>query len=383
MFNILYINILHHTHKKTTILNHKTQHINWQIYINLLIFTTFSTTKLLQFSLTHQTLQIIFFFVPLQNIFITNLNTQNIFMKFKLLITILYLTTIIFVTFANPTFPSTTTTETTNSTSSFTSLIHFYNSYTQTSTIQTKNSTNEKLNLIYSAFDTTNISSIINPYGVEIKNLPDSILIDCSDYHYPTISQHITSRFGIRGARFHHGIDIGVKYGDTICSPFAGTIRYVNYQRRGYGHYIIIRHNNGLESIMAHFSKTLVSIGDTINAGDPVGLGGSTGCSTGPHLHLEFRLLGNSFNPEKLINFNTTELKNISNNGSFLITRADTYSHQDELEEMKRAAYHRVRSGETLSHIARRYGTTVSRLCALNRLKQTSILQIGQKIRYR
>jgi murein DD-endopeptidase MepM/ murein hydrolase activator NlpD len=312
---------------------------------------------------------------------------SNIFMKFKLLITILYLTTISFVAVADPTFPTTTSTETpnltTDSTNYFANLIHFYNSYTQTQTNQTNNPTDEKLNLIYSAFDTTNISSIINPYGVEIKNLPDSILIDCSDYHYPTISQHITSRFGIRGARFHHGIDIGVKYGDTICSPFAGTIRYVNYQRRGYGHYIIIRHNNGLESIMAHFSKTLVSIGDTINAGDPVGLGGSTGRSTGPHLHLEFRLLGNSFNPEKLINFNTTELKNISNNGSFLITRADTYSHQDELEEMKRAAYHRVRSGETLSHIARRYGTTVSRLCALNRLKQTSILQIGQRIRYR
>jgi LysM repeat protein len=65
------------------------------------------------------------------------------------------------------------------------------------------------------------------------------------------------------------------------------------------------------------------------------------------------------------------------------MTKADTYSHRPQLEEMKRAAYHRVRSGETLSHIAKRYGTTVSRLCALNRIKQTSILQIGQRIRYR
>ena len=352
-----------------------------------MIFTTFSTTKSFQISLTHQTLQIIFFFVTLQNIFLTNLNTPNIFMKFKLLVTLLYLTTISFVAFADPTHPTTTTTETTHfttdTTNFFANLINFYNSYTQTSTLQQNNSTDPKLNQIYSAFDTTNISTIINPYGIEINNLPDSILIDCSDYQYPTISQHITSRFGIRGARFHHGIDIGVKHGDTIYSPFAGTIRYVNYQRRGYGHYIIIRHNNGLESIMAHFSRTLVSIGDTVKAGDPVGLGGSTGRSTGPHLHLEFRLLGNSFNPEKLINFKTTEIKNINNEGSFLITLADTYSHQGDLEEMKRAAYHRVRSGETLSHIARRYGTSIRRLCALNGIKETSVIRIGQSIRYR
>ena len=174
-----------------------------------------------------------------------------------------------------------------------------------------------------------------------------------------------------------------MQYGDTIRSPFSGTVRYVAYQRGGYGRYLIIRHDNGLESVMAHFSRTLVNTGDTIAAGTPVGLGGSTGRSTGPHLHLEFRFLGNAFNPEKLIDFNTTNVKTNSENDLYLLTLADTYSHRPQLEEMKRAAYHRVRSGETLSHIARRYGTTVSRLCALNRLKQTSILQIGQKIRYR
>ena len=213
--------------------------------------------------------------------------------------------------------------------------------------------------------------------------MPDSIYISCIDYCYPTESQRVTSRFGIRGSRFHYGIDVGVQYGDTIRAPFSGTVRTATYQRGGYGRYIVISHDNGLVSLMAHFSRTLVKEGDQVIAGQPVGLGGSTGRSTGPHLHLEFRLFGNAFNPEKLIDFNSRNIYLSDVENHYLMTKADTYSHRPQLEEMKRAAYHRVRSGETLSHIARRYGTTVSRLCALNRLKQTSILQIGQRIRYR
>jgi murein DD-endopeptidase MepM/ murein hydrolase activator NlpD len=270
-----------------------------------------------------------------------------------------------------------------NSDCDYSYIVDFFKSYTSGQADETIEieSTNDDF---YAQFALDGESStLVNPYKVSLDSLPDSVYIACADYCYPTQSQRITSRFGIRGSRFHSGIDVGVQYGDTIRSPFSGTVRYVAYQRGGYGRYLIIRHDNGLESVMAHFSRTLVNIGDTIAAGTPVGLGGSTGRSTGPHLHLEFRFLGNAFNPEKLIDFNTTNVKTNSENDLYLLTLADTYSHRPQLEEMKRAAYHRVRSGETLSHIARRYGTTVSRLCALNRLKQTSILQIGQRIRYR
>ncbi|MBO5086392.1 MAG: peptidoglycan DD-metalloendopeptidase family protein [Paludibacteraceae bacterium] len=227
-------------------------------------------------------------------------------------------------------------------------------------------------------------SSFLIPHSnkISLDSIPDSLYIACADYHPITTSQRITSRFGIRGARFHFGIDIGIPYGDTIRSPFSGTVRLATYQRGGYGRYVIISHDNGLESVMAHFSRTLVKEGQQIVAGQPVGLAGSTGRSTGSHLHLEFRLFGNQFNPEKLIDFNTFKI-NTQENGCYLMTIADTYSHRPQLEEMKRAAYHRVRSGETLSHIARRYGTSIRRLCALNGIKETSIIRIGQKIRYR
>ena len=283
-------------------------------------------------------------------------------MKLKILFFFLFIS---FSTFAQANQSSTT-----DESLEIPDLIGFFNTYT------TLSEREDEISTLNSQF------SILNS-KISIDSMPDSLYISCADYCYPTESQRITSRFGIRGSRFHYGIDVGVRYGDTIRAPFSGTVRLATYQRGGYGHYIVITHDNGLESLMAHFSRRLVKEGDQVIAGQPIGLGGSTGRSTGPHLHLEFRLFGNAFNPEKLIDFNSRNIYLSDVENHYLMTKADTYSHRPQLEEMKRAAYHRVRSGETLSHIAKRYGTTVSRLCALNRIKQTSILQIGQRIRYR
>ncbi len=284
-------------------------------------------------------------------------------MKIKLTLFLLTITLSVFAQ-ADPTSTPTSTTE---ESYKIPDLIEFFQSYT----------TPKQEILIPN-------SSFLIPHSnkISLDSIPDSLYIACADYHPITTSQRVTSRFGIRGSRFHFGIDIGIPYGDTIRSPFSGTVRLATYQRGGYGRYVIITHDNGLESVMAHFSRTLVKEGQSVVAGQPVGLAGSTGRSTGSHLHLEFRLFGNQFNPEKLIDFNNFSI-NTQEDGNYLMTIADTYSHRPQLEEMKRAAYHRVRSGDTLSHIAKRYGTTVSRLCALNRIKQTSILQIGQRIRYR
>ena len=314
----------------------------------------------------------VLFLVPLQFDYFTIKRPliqwrKNTTMKIKLSLLFLTLTLSVFIK-ADPNLPSTSNPE---ECYKIPDLIEFFNSYSSLS--------EEGIEpLIPNSDFLTSLSERLS-----LDSMPDSLYISCADYCYPTESQRITSRFGIRGSRFHYGIDVGVQYGDTIRTPFSGTVRVATYQRGGYGRYIVITHDNGLESIMAHFSRTLVNEGEQVVAGQPVGLGGSTGRSTGPHLHLEFRLFGNAFNPEKLIDFNSRNvyLSDIENH--YLMTKADTYSHRPQLEEMKRAAYHRVRSGETLSHIAKRYGTTVNRLCSLNKIKPTSILQIGQKIRYR
>ena len=203
-------------------------------------------------------------------------------------------------------------------------------------------------------------SERINPYGVKIDSIPDSTFIDVSDFVYPVQSNRITSPFGMRRYRWHYGTDS-------------------DYERNGYGHYVVIRHDNGLETVYAHLSRVLCTINQDVAAGDVIGLGGNSGHSTGPHLHYEARFLGNAFNTAKLIDYQTKTLRT----NPFVITLADTYSHNAALKELAKARYHTVRKGDTLSGIARRYGTTVSKLCQLNRISSKKILRIGQKIRYR
>ena len=118
-----------------------------------------------------------------------------------------------------------------------------------------------------------------------------------SHFHMPTPSTKITSPFGPRWRRMHNGLDLKVNIGDTIVAAFDGKVRIVKYERRGYGKYVVIRHDNGLESIYSHNSRNLVKSGDIVKAGDAVGLTGRTGRATTEHLHLEFRIDGQHFNP--------------------------------------------------------------------------------------
>ncbi len=236
-------------------------------------------------------------------------------------------------------------------------------------------------------------SERLNPYRVVIDSMPDSIEIDCCEFVFPTKSNHVTSTFGYRRSRYHYGIDIGLSTGDTVRASFSGKIRIVDYEAKGYGRYVVIRHDNGLETVSAHLSKVLVKENQDVKAGDPIGLGGSTGHSTGPHLHYEMRMMGNAFNPTKLIDF---EHKCILT-GCYEITRNETYSHvkhqvlstpglnakPSTSSSSSGTAYYRVKQNDTLSGIARRYNTSVDKLCKLNHISKTSILSIGQKIRYR
>ena len=135
--------------------------------------------------------------------------------------------------------------------------------------------------------------------------LPDSLIIDLTGYCMPTENTKVNDLFGYRPRRkrVHYGLDIKVERGDTIRAAFDGKVRYCSYQRRGYGHYVVIRHPNGLETLYAHLTSKLVAENDVVRAGDPIGLGGNTGRSTGPHLHFETRLLGKALNPALFFDF--------------------------------------------------------------------------------
>jgi murein DD-endopeptidase MepM/ murein hydrolase activator NlpD len=221
-------------------------------------------------------------------------------------------------------------------------------------------------------------SSKLNPYKIPIDSLPDSVKIDLSTFCLP-IQGNITSHFGPRRYRYHYGTDIKLNPGDTIISSFAGKIRIIDYDRRGYGHYVVIRHDNGLETVYAHLSGVLVNLDQVVAAGDPIGLGGSTGRSTGPHLHYEIRFLGNAMNPAKIIDFACGS----PFEKEYLITKKHSFYYQKELKAMAAAKYYKIRKGDNLGRIAARNGTSIKTLCRLNGISTKKILRIGQTIRVR
>ena len=114
--------------------------------------------------------------------------------------------------------------------------------------------------------------------------------------------------FGGRGYEFHPGIDIGGERGDVVAAPANGTVSKSGWEG-GYGNMIEVDHGNGLKTRYGHLSRIDVQIGDTITRGQLMGLIGSTGRSTGPHLHYELRLNDKAINPRRFLPPEPAEIK--------------------------------------------------------------------------
>ena len=218
----------------------------------------------------------------------------------------------------------------------------------------------------------------VHAYGNAI--IPDTYTIDLTGFHMPTPSTKITSPFGPRWRRMHNGLDLKVNIGDTIVAAFDGKVRIVKYERRGYGKYVVIRHDNGLETVYGHLSKQLVEENQLVKAGEVIGLGGNTGRSTGSHLHFETRFLGIAINPIYMFDFPKQDI--VADTYTFRkakgVNRAGSHDTQVADGAIR---YHKVKSGDTLSRIAKLRGVSVSTLCKLNRIKPTTTLRIGQVLR--
>ena len=218
----------------------------------------------------------------------------------------------------------------------------------------------------------------VHAYGNAI--IPDTYTIDLTGFHMPTPSTKITSPFGPRWRRMHNGLDLKVNIGDTIVAAFDGKVRIVKYERRGYGKYVVIRHDNGLETVYGHLSKQLVEENQLVKAGEVIGLGGNTGRSTGSHLHFETRFLGIAINPIYMFDFPKQDI--VADTYTFRGTQGSKRagSHDTQVADGT-IRYHKVKSGDTLSRIAKLRGVSVSTLCKLNRIKPTTTLRIGQVLR--
>jgi hypothetical protein len=214
----------------------------------------------------------------------------------------------------------------------------------------------------------------------------------------------VTSRYGYRSGRHHSGIDLDLDVGDTVRAAWSGKVRYSKYNDGGFGNLVIVRHHNGLETFYAHLSKLLVVPDQEVRAGDVLGLGGNTGRSFGPHLHFEVRFFDASINPEEVIDFQKKHVKdeNLFVHKGLFVPGAKPSERIDHVETAPPVAqdqvtpppvvrtvqpvnrkFYKVRSGDTLSEIAARHQTTVSKICQLNGIRPSTALQIGKSLRVR
>ena len=261
-----------------------------------------------------------------------------------------------------------------------------------------------------------------NRFAHKATELPETYRIDLRGFHMPTSSRVITSQFGPRWGRQHKGLDIKVYIGDTIRAAFTGKVRIVRYEAKGYGNYVVIRHNNGLETIYGHLSKHLVRENQVVRAGQPIGLGGNTGRSTGSHLHFETRLCGVALNPALFFDFRNQDVT-----GDYYVFRRSTMASEsakatiargqkvssytkeevyggrpsssnstasgttakrddDEMTSVsftnnRRTVRHTVESGETIFTIAQRYNVSVEELQRLNGLGTSTKVRVGQVLK--
>lgn len=240
------------------------------------------------------------------------------------------------------------------------------------------------------------VNTRVNAYGTSVDS-PSEFEVDLSNFTIP-VEGHVTSNFGRRGSRrYHYGIDIKAYTGDTIYAAFDGKIRVKQYDRRGYGYYVVIRHLNGLETLYGHMSKFLVAENDFVMSGDPIGLAGNTGRSFGSHLHFETRFLGNPIDPNFIIDFENKVCHRdtyLVSNDSFKKTTlsSSVLQRQEPIRSVKsttastnkfvsgNVTHYKIKSGDTLEKIARKNGVTVSQICSLNNISTRTTLRIGRSL---
>lgn len=233
-------------------------------------------------------------------------------------------------------------------------------------------------------------SKRVNPFNE--AEVPDSKVIDVTGYYMPHQGK-LTSNYGYRAkfGRMHKGVDIGIRSNDTIYAAFDGKVRLTNYEAKGYGNYVILRHPNGLETVYGHLNKFLVKPDQVVKAGQPIALGGNTGRSTGPHLHFETRYMGYAINPNAIFDFanKTTHTDTYTfskktytqarNFAPATLAKSETKENVYKTASNVKSTY-TVKQGDTLSSIARSYGLSATTLRRLNGLSNSNI-KAGQVLK--
>lgn len=235
-------------------------------------------------------------------------------------------------------------------------------------------------------------SKRVNPF--KESDVPQSKVIDVTGYYIP-VPGRITSQYGYRAkfGRMHKGVDLGLKMNDTVRAAFDGKVRLTNYEARGYGNYVIIRHPNGLETVYGHLNRHLVKPNQVVKAGQAIGLGGNTGRSTGPHLHFETRYMGYAINPNAIFDFvNKTIHTDTYTFNKNTYTKSRNYAPKESLAHNTESgnsykagsdspSTYVVKSGDTMASIARAYGMAATTLRRINNMMPNARIKIGQVLK--
>ncbi len=238
---------------------------------------------------------------------------------------------------------------------------------------------------MWSLFYNDNLSDrMVRPRLLPLDSLPDEINIhlidDSTDFCFP-MKNIITSPYGWRKLwnRPHRGVDILLRTGDPVKACFPGVVRIAR-SMGGYGNVVVLRHENGLETVYGHMSKILVKPLQIVKAGDVLGLGGSTGRSTGPHLHFEVRFQYEPIDPEWILDFKTYSLRTrrlhldktyfgifAPKGNKHPVFKADKSIIKERPQrQQSREVYYEPKKGDTLERIAMMHSTTVDKLKELN-----------------
>ena len=234
----------------------------------------------------------------------------------------------------------------------------------------------------YCGWDTKNLFAQKNAQENLVQGMTFVLCKDECDFVYPT-NGNITSPFGPRWGRMHYGLDIDLETGDNVQAAFEGMVRISQFHS-SYGNVVVIRHNNGLETLYAHMSQRKVKPGDHVEAGQLIGLGGNTGRSYGAHLHFEVRYMGEAVDPNLLVDPGKRALRDwefVLDKKHFEYASIDPKALDARKGKSVQKKYYTVKSGDTLSAIARKQKTSVDALCKLNKVKKSSTLRPGQKLR--
>jgi len=222
----------------------------------------------------------------------------------------------------------------------------------------------------YPLWDVTNP----NPYPIDLGATDTTlslVLTNAGTFHAPVVNV-MTSTYGWRDGRMHNGVDIDLQVWDPVVASFPGVVR-VARAYGGYGRVVVIRHYNGLETFYAHLHRFKVKEGDKVEGGQIIGLGGSSGHSTGSHLHYEIRFKGSPINPCSFISFQDQALVN----DTLVLKR----TKNGYVSYPKGTLVHTVKKGDTLFDVAKMYGTTTSKVAELNGIRRNSYLYVGQRLR--